>query len=283
MASGSAVSSARRHETQGYAPVDRGHLFYERTVEGRPVVFVHAGIADRTMWRPQIAAFGDSCDVVTFDSRGYGLSLSDPVEFSPVEDLRALLDHLEIERPVLVGCSRGGGHCLDLAVEYPERVAAVVWICGSLSGLDFPASAEEEDRFALMQEAYKTRDWSAVAELETRVWLDGALAREGRVGPPVRTAVRAMIQRVRSRPEDNVTVIPPSRMATAHLHLITCPVLLIVGELDTPYVHQAADLLNSGLQSVERFDFPDSAHLPNVEHPERFNGALADFLDRVAA
>jgi len=275
------MTPAPGRHTQGYVPVDHGHLFYERTGMGPSVVFVHAGVADRTMWRPQVEALCPAYDVVVFDSRGYGLSLSDPVEFSPVDDLVALLDQLELERPVLAGCSRGAGHCLDFAMQWPERTAGLVCVSATLSGLDFQPSPEEEALFAQVKEAYQARDWNAAAELETRVWLDGPAAPEGRVEPPVRGGVSAMIQRVRSSPRDDVQPRPPAQPAAKNLGQVQCPTLVVVGALDTPYVRKTADVLGAEIRTVERVDFLDSAHLPNLEHPQRFNDALASFLERI--
>src|SRR4051812_39473037 len=241
------MSAVEQRPAQGYASIAHGHLFYERSGSGPAIVFVHAGIADRTMWSAQVAAFADSFEVITYDSRGYGLSLSDPVEFSPVEDLRELLDHLEIERAVLVGCSRGAIHCLDFAVSWPERAVGVVWVCGGVSGFDVAPSQDEEVFYAKMKEACDEGDWATAADLETRVWLDGAEADEGRVGQPVRGAVRERIRRVRSRPEDGIRLVPPARLAAENFDRLECPVLVMVGALDITSVRQAADFLSESL------------------------------------
>jgi len=66
---------------------------------------------------------------VTFDHRGFGRSAD--VEGGPganayAEDLRALLDHLGIERTFLVAQSMGGGTCMGFTAAYPDRVRGLV-------------------------------------------------------------------------------------------------------------------------------------------------------------
>ena len=77
--------------------------------------------------------------VVTFDHRGFGNS-PDPEGCGRgcfVEDLSRLLDHLKIDRAVLVGQSMGGGTCLSFAARYPERVKALV-LADTLHGIQEP-------------------------------------------------------------------------------------------------------------------------------------------------
>jgi len=57
-------------------------------------------------------------------------------------------------------------------------------------------------------------------------------------------------------------------------------VLVLIGGHDTHGTRASADYLSSHLPGAERVDFPDSAHVPNMEHPERFNEALLGFLER---
>ena len=88
--------------------------------------------------------------VIRFDARGFGASTTEDVEFSPRDDLRAVMDALGIGRAVLVGNSRGGMLAFDTAIETPERVAAVVGVAAGLAGFDggsTPAEAAIEAEY----------------------------------------------------------------------------------------------------------------------------------------
>jgi pimeloyl-ACP methyl ester carboxylesterase len=262
--------------------VSRGELYFERSGLGATsIVFVHAGIADLTMWEPQVEAFAPSYDVVCFDARGFGRSRSEPGAFSPVEDLRAVLDRLGIDSAVLVGCSRGGAHALDFAVDSPDRVRALAWVCGGVSGRPETAPpAEEAAMFERIEKLWEAKEFDALVDLETHVWVDGPLQPEGRAPADVRERIGRLIYDLETRDEIDLRPEPPRLEAATNLDRITCPVLVVVGALDTIGTRAAADLLSQSAPHAERVDFPDSAHLPNLEHPERFNRGLSEFLAR---
>ncbi|GIH02527.1 hydrolase [Rhizocola hellebori] len=264
----------------GYVPVPGGELYFERVGAGSPIVLVHAGIADLTMWEPQVEEFSKDHTVVRFDSRGFGRSRSEAVEFSPIDDLRAVLDRLQIADAVLVGCSRGGQHSLDFTLASPDRVAALVWVCGGVSGSQHQGPAEQTAIFDRIEALWTAKDWEALVDLETQVWVDGPLQPEGRAPDAVRQKVRQMIYEIETRKEPEPTILPTPNPAAARLAEVACPLLVVIGALDTSGTRASADLLTEGVAGVERIDFPDSAHVPSMEHPQRFNAALREFLDR---
>jgi len=53
---------------------------------------------------------------------------------------------------------------------------------------------------------------------------------------------------------------------------------VIVGDKDVPTVMEAADLLMNSIPDVQKIVIEDAAHLPNLEHPAKFNRAVLDFL-----
>jgi 3-oxoadipate enol-lactonase len=264
----------------GFVPVPGGELYVERAGSGPSIVFVHAGIADLTMWEPQVDEFAGDRAVLCFDSRGFGRSKTGPVEFSPVDDLRAVIDHAGLDRCVLVGSSRGGQHCLDFVLDAPDRAAALVWVCGGVSGSSHDGPAGETAIFERIEALWEAKQWDELVELETHVWVDGPLQPDGRAPAPVRERVRRMIHAIETREEAEPTVLPPSRPAADRLDEVACPTLVVIGALDTSGTRASADLLANGVEGAERVDFPDSAHVPSLEHPARFNRALREFLTR---
>ena len=92
------------------------------------IVFVHAGVATRAMWDPQFDDLARDHYVIRYDTRGYGESPGDDVEFADRTDLVAVLDAAGAATACLVGCSRGGRIALDVALDAPERVTGLVTI-----------------------------------------------------------------------------------------------------------------------------------------------------------
>ena len=103
-------------------------LYYEEHGKGFPVVFAHGAGGNHISWWQQVPVFARRYRCVTFDHRGWGLSLDaddrGPAAFIP--DLRALIDHLGLEEMFLVGQSMGGLTCLGLTIADPGRVRGLV-------------------------------------------------------------------------------------------------------------------------------------------------------------
>jgi 3-oxoadipate enol-lactonase len=97
---------------------------------GVPLVFVHGWTANRHRWDHQVAHFSGKRRVVRLDLRGHGESSGAGVKTVEelARDLLALLDHLGIERCVLVGHSMGGMIAQTVALSHPERVERMILV-----------------------------------------------------------------------------------------------------------------------------------------------------------
>jgi len=114
--------------TPGRLEIGKFSLYYERTGVGPPLAFLHGAGGNHLSWWQQVPYFMRWHECITLDHRGFGLS-PDPddlfVQAHP-SDLARLLDHLKIDRVVLIGQSMGGWTIVGCAMEHPDRVAAMV-------------------------------------------------------------------------------------------------------------------------------------------------------------
>src|SRR5215210_1370822 len=113
-----------RHE--GYVEANGVRLYYQEAGHGHPLVLLHAGVADHTMWDRQIDLFAQKYRVIRYDLRGFGQTAMPPGNFTHHADLDGLLRFLDVDRAYLVGVSLGGSTVIDYALTYPDRVAAIV-------------------------------------------------------------------------------------------------------------------------------------------------------------
>lgn len=144
-----------------YVPLPEGRLWFDERGKGPVVVLIHGGNMDSRMWDDQMAPFARSFRTIRYDVRPYGRS-STPTRLSYAhEDLRALLDHLKIDRAHLVGLSLGGRIAIDFALAYPERVDRLVLAGPGLSGFQF----SPDDRLAPMLDAAKKGDCARAMDL----------------------------------------------------------------------------------------------------------------------
>lgn len=87
----------------GYAPVYKGNLYYEVSGSGKPVLLIHAGVADCSMWEAQLAAFGAQYKVIRYDTRGNGRTWTENTQFSNRQDILDLFNHLGVEKAAIIG------------------------------------------------------------------------------------------------------------------------------------------------------------------------------------
>lgn len=113
----------------GHAEINNAKLYYETAGEGHPLIFAHAGIADCRMWDDQFAFFAPEYRVLRFDFRGYGQSEPVAGEFAHRDDLIALMQHFGMAKAHLVGCSMGGGCCMEAALQHTELAAWIETRC----------------------------------------------------------------------------------------------------------------------------------------------------------
>ena len=251
-------------------------IHYERSGKGFPVVFIHAGIADSRMWEPQATAFADQFDMIRPDLRGFGDTELPPAPYSSVADLVALLDHLQIDRAHVVGCSMGGTLAVDLALEHPQRVERLVLVAAGVSGSDLGAA--DAALFTEVEEADKAGDMDGVNRAEVRLWVDGPGRREGSAPATVRALVLDMNRRSLHTDWASAKNLPIERPAITRLSDIAAPTLAIVGDQDLPHCLANADLITSKVRGSRKVIIKDAAHLPSLERPEEFNRVLIDFL-----
>lgn len=263
----------------GNMPVERGNLYYEVEGSGPALVLVHAGIADLSMWEAQIPAFKDHFRVIRYDARGYGRSFSENVTFSNRDDLRALLDHLNVDRAALCGVSRGGQIVIDFTLEFPDRVSALIPVAAGLGGFDYKPTAEEDASFGKMEALWEARDLQALAALEEQTWVVGFYRPAESVDPALRRRVRAMIdQNYAQHSHEELVASPLKPPAAGRLPEIRVPTLVMVGDKDTTDTVQPAHALAEGIPGARLIVFPNVAHMVPMEVPEEFNRAVLDFL-----
>ena len=120
---------------RGYADVNGTSLYYEAAGSGPPLVLTHGGALDLRMWDDQFKLFARRYRVVRYDVRGYGKSALPTQEgYRRPDDLKTLMDYLEIESAYIVGLSMGGGISIEFALAYPSATDALVPIGSGLSG-----------------------------------------------------------------------------------------------------------------------------------------------------
>jgi pimeloyl-ACP methyl ester carboxylesterase len=264
----------------GFAEVDRGRLFFEVAGNGSPVVLIHSGITDSRSWDPQDAALAEGHRVLRYDLRGLGQSDLGHGSYSNVDDLVMLLDAVGFERAALVGVSMGGALALDVALQHPGRVSALVLVGAGISGREPPDSfkAQMDEVDALFERGLIDQ----VVERELEIWLYGKGRTANDVDPVIRKAVGEMDRSNGLRFPADAKPEPIEPPAIGRLAEVQVPTLVIVGDLDVDHVQEGARVLTNGIRGARLAVMNGVAHVPNMERPVEFNRLVIDFLNERA-
>ena len=240
------------------------------------LVLLHGATLDHRAWAPQVDALQSRYRLVVPDLRGHGASTGTG-QFTfedAVDDIVALLDHLELDHVGLVGLSLGGNIAQEIVHRDPRRVAVLV-------------VADATCNTAARHSLQAPMTIASLAGL-TMVGRDAFLHATANLtaqDPAVQQYVREVNQ-TRSA-QDVVQIL--SSMLTGALHpdeayRLPVPTLLMHGDND-----HLGDILYSTRAWAQREPLaeylliPQARHASNQDNPPAFNAAVTEFLDRTLA
>lgn len=256
----------------GFAPVPDGKLFYETSGRGRPVVLIHSAFMSLRMWdRTARALAASGRRVLRYDMRGHGRSPFPSAPTAYYEDVRAVMDALDVARADIVGSSLGGVVAFDFARAHPDRVRRLV-LAGAAPG-GGGADPEEGKRVGAMI-ATARRDGVA-AGVEKWLALPMNAHASGRAREEIRRAALDAPEMFKLKFWPVKDLQPP---AMTRLAEVAAPVLVISGAHDSPSLRADAARAAHALANARFATFEDSGHFPNLEEPARFNRLVEAFL-----
>lgn len=267
---------------------DGVRLHYEESGRGAPLVFVHEFAGDARSWEPQLRHFSRLYRCIAYNARGYPPSdVPEDVERYSQErardDIRAVLDALDVERAHVVGLSMGAFATLHFGMRYPERALSLTVAGGGYGAhpahyAAFQADARANARtirekgmahFAATYGAGATRIQFAAKDPRGFAEFQGRLA-EHSVPGSANTMAGYQGRR------------PSLYALAAEMQRISAPTLVLAGDEEEPCL-EACLLMKRCIPSAGLAVLPKSGHAINLEEPALFNRLLQDFLHRVEA
>jgi pimeloyl-ACP methyl ester carboxylesterase len=229
--------------------------------EGPPIVLVHGFASNKAVnwvypaWMSALTAAGRR--VIALDNRGHGEStkLYDPSAYhsaTMAEDVRALLDHLQLPHADILGYSLGARIAAFLALAHPARVRSAV--LGGL-GMGLVDGLSGADAIALALEAPTLGEASDSGGYMYRAFAE-----------KTHSDLRALAACIRGARQT---------LSRDEVGRIAVPVLVAVGETDQ--VAGSAEGLASLIPNAEAFIIPGRDHMLAVGD-RRFKGAVLSFL-----
>ncbi len=258
------------------AELNGARIYYEVAGQGQPVVFIHGFSLDSRMWDAQWKALSKRFRVVRYDVRGFGQSAQVQAPHAPADDLKALLDHLQIDKAHLVGLSMGANIALNFAVRYPDRVLKVVAADPNLDGfMDYTP-----ELFAAFGQVFGLSAQHGWGKEAQEAWLGTPLLKLYTANAQMAAALRRMVGEYNGGQFLNPGLAPDyGKPSTAEsLAAIKAPVLVLIGERDEESIQRVAKLVAEKVPQAQKQMLKGAGHLSNMDQPKAFNKAVMRFL-----
>ena len=268
--------------------LDLGDLrsHYELTGSGPPLVFVHGGFVDSRMWDAQVADFAQGYRVLRYDLRGHGLTgPSDKRRYTLelfAEDLKGLLDALELERVALCGLSFGGMVAQAFAARYPERLSTLILadtaVSTTLTWSDKLQTYLLAPRWVMLPtiRLVGVKRWVRFSFwLASRTRNADWFGADKEVSDYVKGAMLTMTTAEYAKLYGAIYSFRQQDLAG-----VTVPTLLLNGEKESESVFTHTAQLERLLPHAEVAVVPGAGHTSNMENAGAFNALLRDFLKR---
>ncbi len=280
--------------------VNGTELAYLEQGTGQPVVFVHGGIVDLTVWQQQVPAAAERYRAIAYSRRyawpneGIPDDVADEAAVH-AEDLAGLIRTLELGPAHLVGHSYGAGICMIAALRHPQLARTLVLMePGIVPSLGMPPKPQELLKLLLTRPRLGwalIRGWTesiqpSIAPLKRgdteqalRVFVDGISAEPGfydRLPADVKRHMLANSKILRSFFFGKG--VPP--FGEDNVRRITQPTLLITGERSPAYHLRTTDGLANLLPNAQRAVVPNAAHTMQWQNSAGLNQAILGFLGR---
>jgi len=270
----------------GFAEVNGTSLYFEVAGKGKPLLFVHGNFGDHRHWDFQFAPLSKKYKVIRYDVRGFGKSAvpkSDEL-FSHRNDLKALLEFLDVEKAHICGLSMGSGIAVDFVIDYPEMCLSLIpigpWAGGFGSG-DFKSS-NADSLFAVFPIVNEILKNHGPKEATDYLWKgNNCLSRSVR-NPATLDALLIMGYEYSYWSHLNSSKIeslePP---AISRLKEIKLPTLIITAEYDLESCKEIAEIMEKEITGSVKISIKDAGHIMNMDKPDEFNRLISEFIDSV--
>lgn len=248
------------------------HCVVEGPQDGPPLVLLHSIGTTQHVWDLQAPALARRFRVIRPDMRGHGLTGVTPGDHTMqglARDVVALLDALGLARAHVAGLSIGGRIALQLAADFPERVASLLLIGAAL---EYPDPATWQARI----DAVRVEGTQVLADAVMPRWVSQPDAPSG-------LGLRTMLLRTDAEGYAGAAAALRDARADEVQGRVRAPTTLLVGELDPASPIAAAEALRDGIPGAGLVVLPGMRHIPNYEAAETVTAAMLAHLGALAA
>ncbi len=244
--------------------------------QSQPVLLVHAFPLNKGQWEPQVRALGDRFRLIALDLKGFGRSDAPAGRAnysmdSYARELKAVLDDVGAPQATIVGLSLGGYIAFAFLRLFPEAVDRLV-LADTRAEADAP---EAIDKRSGQQEQVEHEGTAGLIEAMPNALL-GEKTRANK--PDVVDELRRLMDNQPSGYIGALEAMKTRPDSTGDLAGIGVPTLIMVGEEDALTPPEFSRSMHEAVGGSRLVVIPEAGHISNLEAPDAFNGALAEFL-----
>ena len=255
----------------GFFTHENESIYYESYGAGETVILCHGLGGNHAIWYQQVPMLARLFHVVTWDQRGFGRSTNRTQQSGPaaaVKDLKALTDHLNIDRTHIIGQSMGGWAALGFAIAHPKQTRSLV-LADTIAGIFTPRIAAAYDA------ARKKRPSPEQLEFGQHPAIGNQLTRHN----PTQSFLYNQIGSVAEPPPADMRErLRNTAYTLTTVGSLSIPTLFIVGGNDPIFFPATIREAAGHLQRTRVVDIPDTGHSPYFELPEVWNRIVLEFL-----
>jgi pimeloyl-ACP methyl ester carboxylesterase len=224
------------------------------------------------MWDSQMEYFSKKYLAITYDFCGHGKSELPKDSYSDYDDLKAIIDKMNLSKVILVGCSYGGSVALDFTLKYPEYISKLILVSPAINGYNYPLRLTLESLRNFRNVQKYGVEKSVELFMENKYWNYFIPTKNKEIFTKLFIENRNFYNgNLR-----NKYILKP--VAKKRLFEIDTDVLLITGDNDSKFNKNVSKIIISKIRNIKHIEINRCGHLPNMENAEEVNKIIEEYL-----
>ena len=258
-----------------FIEINGRNIYIKSSGNGEPIIFLHGSLLTSAMWDSQTEYFSKYYKTIAFDFCGYGKSDLPNDLYSDYEDLKIILDKMNIDKAIIAGCSYGGSVALDFTLKYPEYVEKLILITPAINGYKYPLKLTFESIKNFRNVHKLGIEKAAELFMNNKYW---------HYFIPKNNISREMFKNIfiENKYFYNGNYSKKQNLKPAaikRLSEIKNNVLIIGSEDDSKFNKDAIKILCKKIEHAEKFEIKYCGHLPNMEKGEEINKIIEEYIE----
>lgn len=264
--------------------------------KGQPILFIHGFTGTHFLWKSQVKSkLADDFRLITFDLRGHGFSekspenpqatYGDPGKWA--DDVKAVIDHFGLSKPVIVAWSYGGTVVLDYVKKYGQDALSGLVLVAIQTGVQSHVSPALLELGLGLIGMEKVADGPPKMARDTYMTMYHATLAHSKAGAAKPLPKHLLIESFAGRlmtpifVRFGIAALRPPQQHEQTLASITVPVLAVHGSKDNAILPVASDFIVRTVKNGKKVIYPGVGHMAPIENTNQFNQDLREFAESI--